>query len=100
MPRNWKAMESTQESLQKMIARRKRTANFMSAEMGGDEVYDPQKEVVIKISEAETSTLNRLAKSVNAMYKATQAQDVEIRETLLKKKAALLNELNKREETK
>ncbi len=98
MPRNWKTVESTQESLQKMIARRKRTANFMSAEMSDDEVYDPQKEVVIKISDAETSTLNRLAKSVNAMYKATQAQDVEIRETLLKKKTAILNELTKRKE--
>lgn len=97
MPRNWKSIESTQESLQKMIARRKRTANFMSAEMGDDEVYDSQKEIVIKISEAATSTLNRLAKSINAMYKATQAQDIEIRETLLKKKSAILDELTKRE---
>jgi len=96
MARNWKAMESAQEAIQKIIKRRKKTSNFIKSDMGDDEIYDPLKNTVVKICDCTESTLNRLIKSLNAMYKATEASDIEIRDVLIKKKVQLEKELESR----
>jgi len=100
MARDWKAVEAMQESIQKTIKRRKKTAKFSLAEMADDEIYDPLKDVVVKISECTTSTLNRLIKSVNAMYKASAPSDIEVRDLLIKKKVVLEREYESRSDKK
>lgn len=92
----WESMEKAQEELQKLIARRKRTAKFMQNELKDGEVYDPLKEIVISIQEAPITTLNRIQKSINSMYKSSEPSDTKTRETLLKKKKEIELEIAKR----
>ena len=94
---NWEAYENGLTATMKTAQRRKRLSVFASIEMKEGEVYDPLKEVVISIADAPTSSLNRISKSLNAMYKAADITDSR-RDIALSKKREIDNELESRNE--
>ena len=96
---NWSASEDALTDLQKIIKRRKKVSAFMSTEVKDGEIYDPLKETVILIAEAPISTLNRISKSLNAMYKSSDIKDMR-RDFILKKKKEIDNEILKRSSAK
>lgn len=96
---NWSASEDALTDLQKIIKRRKKVSAFMSTEVKDGEIYDPLKEAVISIAEAPISTLNRISKSLNAMYKSSDIKDMR-RDFILKKKKEIDNEILKRSSAK
>ena len=92
---NWNTSEEALTELQKIIKRRKKVASFVNVEMKIGEVYDPLKENIILIKDATTSTLNRISKSLNAMYKSSEIKDTR-RDIILNKKKEIDAELLKR----
>ena len=96
---NWSASEDALTDLQKIIKRRKKVSAFISTEVKDGEIYDPLKENVILITEAPISTLNRISKSLNAMYKSSDIKDMR-RDFILKKKKEIDNEIIKRSSAK
>ena len=92
---NWNTSEEALTELQKIIKRRKKVASFVNAEMKFGEVYDPLKESIVIIKDATTSTLNRISKSLNAMYKSSEVKDTR-RDIILNKKKEIDEELLKR----
>lgn len=96
---NWSASEDALTDLQKIIKRRKKVSAFISTEVKDGEIYDPLKETVISIAEAPISTLNRISKSLNAMYKSSDIKDMR-RDFILKKKKEIDNEILKRSSSK
>lgn len=98
MAHNWNLTENSQLELQKMIKRRKKIGKMISKEISDDEVYDPLKDVILKISEAPTSSLNRILKSINAMYRSSEPSDTTTRKSLIRQKLSLEKELERRKE--
>lgn len=94
--RNWNTTEEALESLQKTIKRRQKATLFMTTETKDGEVYDTLKCEVISIKDATTSTLNRLSKSLNAMYKALDITDKR-RDYVLSKKKEIDDERTRRQ---
>ena len=91
----WDTAEDALTSMQKTIKRRQKVAAVINSGAVEGEVYDPLKECVINISEAATSTLNRISKSLNAMYKAMEVKDTR-RSIILNKRQELIKELENR----
>ena len=91
----WDTTEDALSSMQKTIKRRQKVALVINSGAVDGEVYDPLKECVIKISDATTSTLNRISKSLNAMYKAMEVKDNR-RSIILNKRQELISELERR----
>lgn len=96
---NWAASEDSLTDLQKIVKRRKKISAFTSAETNEGEVYDPLRNIVISISDAPITTLNRISKSLNAMFKSTEAKD-ERRYIILNKKKEIDAEILKRSQSK
>ena len=97
MAHNWNMTENSQLELQKMIKRRKKIGKMLNHEINTGEVYDPLKDVVLIIKDTTTSSLNRILKSINAMYRSSEPSDEKTRSSLIKQKLAVEKELEKRE---
>jgi hypothetical protein len=81
----WNTAEDALTSMQKTIKRRQKVALVINSGAVEGEVYDPLKDCIIKIDDAATSTLNRISKSLNAMYKSMEVKDTR-RNIILSKK--------------
>lgn len=96
MARNWGSVEAGQLSMQKIIRLRKKTALMMNANLKENELYDPLKDEVVHIKDVSNTSLGRIYKSLNAMYKASDPSFIEVRQFILSKKQLIDNELSKR----
>lgn len=99
MARNWSGIESSQESLIKLVKLRHKIGNMMNKEIKENEVYDSLKDIVISVKDLPSTSLGRIQKQLNAMYKATPPERDDIRTYILKQKQLVEHEQTLRFDT-
>lgn len=98
MKHNWAKIEKQQDSLQRLVKRRKKTTVLFSIMPEEGYMVDPLNGELKKLSDCTTTTLNRFVKSLNTMYKATDLSETKNREFLLNKKIEIEKEIAARDE--
>lgn len=96
MKHNWKSLGSSADAVVKRAARNKKVGTYLGEEPEEGYMRDPLNGNIKKLSECTVATLNRYIKSLNAMYKAVNISNTQVREKLAKKKQECQAELDKR----